>query len=96
MNNATKTVAPIINYFGFTLDQVRERSRKGSLPACRQFCMAALRQRTGMKLTEIGEFVGVKDHSTVIYGIEQVERMIMFGPKKVRESLNDLYKKHVA
>lgn len=95
MKTANKIIDPIIKHFGFTLEQVRERSRKGSLPACRQFCMAALRQRTNMKLTEIGEFVGVKDHSTVIYGIEQVETMIMFGPKQVRESLNELYKKHV-
>ncbi|MGE5249704.1 MAG: chromosomal replication initiator protein DnaA [Bacteroidota bacterium] len=52
----------------------RDRSQKVAQP--RQVAMYLLRKHTGTSLPQIGEILGGRDHSTVMYAIEKIENEI--------------------
>ncbi len=52
----------------------RERTREVALP--RQVAMYLLREEGGVSLPQIGEFVGGRDHTTVIYACEKITDMM--------------------
>jgi chromosomal replication initiator protein len=58
--------------FGISNERLlgRERTREVALP--RQVAMYLLREEGGVSLPQIGEFVGGRDHTTVIYACEKV------------------------
>ncbi len=58
--------------FGVSSERLlgRERSREVALP--RQVAMYLLREEGGVSLPQIGEFVGGRDHTTVIYACDKV------------------------
>ena len=48
--------------------------RSRSLVLARQIMMVVLKNVTGLSLSEIGNFVGGRDHATVLYAIKQIEK----------------------
>lgn len=66
-------------HFGIAYEQVRSDSRKASVAFARQVLMYLLRKYLKISLSEIGEVVGGRDHSTVIYGISKVEALVLGG-----------------
>jgi chromosomal replication initiator protein len=62
--------------FGVSSERLRgrERSREGALP--RQVAMYLLREEGGVSLPQIGEFVGGRDHTTVIYACDKVSDLM--------------------
>jgi chromosomal replication initiator protein len=52
----------------------RDRSQKVAQP--RQVAMYLIRKRTNASLPQIGEMLGGRDHSTVMYAIEKIENEI--------------------
>jgi chromosomal replication initiator protein len=77
-----KEVAPdqvlrmVSNAFGVTVDQIlaRDRSRQVALP--RQIAMYLLREEAQISLPQIGEVLGGRDHTTVMYGCEKVADLL--------------------
>lgn len=59
---------------GVSYDAVCGNGRSRSLVLARQTMMAVLKEATSLSLAEIGNFVGGRDHATVLYGIKQVEK----------------------
>lgn len=59
---------------GVSYDAVCGNGRSRSLVLARQTMMAVLKEATSLSLTEIGNFVGGRDHATVLYGIKQIEK----------------------
>ena len=55
-------------------DAVCGNGRSRSLVLARQTMMAVLKEATSLSLAEIGNFVGGRDHATVLYGIKQIEK----------------------
>ncbi|MEE1110690.1 MAG: DnaA/Hda family protein [Alphaproteobacteria bacterium] len=55
-------------------DAVCGNGRSRSLVLARQIMMVVLKSVTGLSLTEIGNFVGGRDHATVLYAIKQIEK----------------------
>jgi len=66
-------IEPMLNYFGFSLEQMKSKSRKRELVVCRHFCMAILKFTTPMTLKSIARFFGRTDHATVIHAIFNVD-----------------------
>ncbi len=66
----------VAEVFGVTLAQLlgRDRSRQVALP--RQVAMYLLREETSLSLPQIGEVLGGRDHTTVLYGCEKVAEMV--------------------
>lgn len=59
---------------GVSYDAVCGNGRSRSLVLARQTMMAVLKEATSLSLAEIGNFVGGRDHATVLYGIKQIEK----------------------
>ena len=55
-------------------DAVCGNGRTRSLVLARQIMMVVLKNVTGLSLSEIGNFVGGRDHATVLYAIKQIEK----------------------
>ncbi len=52
----------------------RERTREVALP--RQIAMYLMREEGGVSLPQIGEIVGGRDHTTVIYACDKVNNLM--------------------
>ncbi len=62
--------------YGVTVDRImgRDRSKQVALP--RQIAMYLLRQEANYSLPQIGEVLGGRDHTTVMYGCEKIAELL--------------------
>ena len=59
---------------GVSYDAVCGSGRSRNLVLARQIMMVVLKGATSLSLSEIGNFVGGRDHATVLYAIKQIEK----------------------
>jgi chromosomal replication initiator protein len=71
-----QVVRKVADTFGVTMDRMlgRDRSRDVALP--RQIAMYLLREEVNISLPQIGEALGGRDHTTIMYGIEKIADML--------------------
>lgn len=71
-----QVVAVVADAFGVTMDQMlgRDRSREIALP--RQVAMYLLREVSNVSLPQIGETLGGRDHTTVMYACDKVADLL--------------------
>ncbi|MBP5485504.1 MAG: AAA family ATPase [Alphaproteobacteria bacterium] len=62
---------------GVSYDAVCGTGRARALVLARQMMMVVLKNATGLSLAEIGQYVGGRDHATVMYGIDRIEKLKM-------------------
>jgi chromosomal replication initiator protein len=69
-------VRRVAETFGISLESMlgRDRSRQVALP--RQIAMYLLREEANISLPQIGETLGGRDHTTIMYGCEKVTEML--------------------
>lgn len=69
-------VEKVAKTFGVTVERIlgRDRSRQVALP--RQIAMYLLREEANFSLPQIGETLGGRDHTTVMYGVEKVSELL--------------------
>ena len=78
----------ISEYFGIPVETIKGRRRDKPVALARQIAMYLLREELSMSWTEIGKFLGGKDHSTVIHGYEKTAYEMDINPALRREVLN--------
>ena len=61
---------------GVSYDAVCGTGRARALVLARQMMMVVLKNVTDLSLAEIGEYVGGRDHATVMYGIDRIEKLL--------------------
>jgi chromosomal replication initiator protein len=76
-NKITKQIIlkNVIEEFGFSEAELKGKKRTQKLALARQTSMYLIRTFLNLSLSEIGEFFGGKDHSTVIHAIEKIEHL---------------------
>lgn len=71
-----EVVRMVANVFGVEVERMigRDRSREVAMP--RQIAMYLLREEANMSLPQIGEVLGGRDHTTVMYGCDKVSDLL--------------------
>lgn len=71
-----KVVATAIEFFKISNDDLMSGKRNQGLVRPRQIIMYLLRHELNLSYPKIGQHLNKKDHTTVIYGVEKIEKEI--------------------
>ena len=72
-------------YFGIDVSSLTSRDRSAPLALQRQIVMYLIREETGASLPRIGELLGGRDDTTVMYGCEKVVAKMNSDPEIARQ-----------
>ncbi len=69
-----KIIEEVAKTFSTTASNIRSSKRNSNISNARQIAMFIVREITQLPMASIGEEFGGRDHSTVVYAIQQVEK----------------------
>jgi chromosomal replication initiator protein len=84
---ADEIIALVVRHYGISAEELAGKSRSRRLAFPRQVAMYLLRQETDYSLSQIGEALGGRDHSTVLHGYEKISSLIEQDEAMRRELL---------
>jgi chromosomal replication initiator protein len=71
-----QVVRKVADVFGLELERLLSRDRTKQVAVPRQIAMYLLREEANLSLPQIGQVLGGRDHTTVMYGCEKVADML--------------------
>ena len=86
-----KIIDEVARTYGTTAEDIRSAKRSANISSARQTAIYVVREITQLPMTAIGEEFGGRDHSTVVYAIQQVEKNIARDPK-IKDTVQDIIK----
>lgn len=78
----------IAQSFGVTSDQLLGRGRNRQIALPRQIAMYILREEANVSLPQIGDLLGGRDHTTVMYGCEKIADLLERDDRLRRQVLD--------
>ena len=67
----------VASRYGYTHKEMRSKKRDPRIVEARQIAMYLCRKLLGLAYVEIGKIFGGKDHTTVIYAVRKIEKIIV-------------------
>lgn len=91
----TKIKQTVSDYFHIKLFDLESQQRKRTVAFPRQVAIYLTKKLLGWELVKISEEFGGRNHSTIIYSISQIEKIIATDPQKklIVEEVEDLITK---
>ena len=77
----------VADIYGVPADKILGRERTKSVARSRQIAMYLIREETDCSLPQIGEVLGGRDHTTVMYGHEKISDLLERDDKTRRQVL---------
>ncbi len=71
-----KIAESVANFYSITMEDLLKQSRRKEYVKPRQTAMYLARKELGSSFPSIGEFFGGRDHTTVMHGVEKVEKAV--------------------
>ena len=78
--NEQRIISVVADYYNKTPSQLTGTSRQGDIVFARHIAMYMIRKLLDTPYTKIGMIFGGKDHSTVMNGVEKVEKELKINP----------------
>ena len=86
-----KIIEEVARTFGVSADDIRSSKRASNISNARQTAIYIAREITQMSMTSLGSEFGGRDHSTVVYALQQVEKT-MKKDAKTKAMIEDIIK----
>ncbi len=86
-----KIIDEVARTFGTSSEDIRSAKRSANISNARQIAVYVVREITQMPMTSIGDEFGGRDHSTIVYALQQVEKGISRDPK-IKATVEDIIK----
>lgn len=83
----------VADHFGITINDILSKKRTNNIAYPRHICMYLCRELTSSSLSEIGNKIGARDHSTVIHSIDFIESKINDSDPETLQNIDVLKKK---
>ena len=74
--HADDVLEQICEFYQIKLTQLRGPKRDASLVRARQIAMYVLKHELHLTFVEIGNILGGRDHTTVMYGVEKIDGLV--------------------
>ncbi|MDL1896199.1 chromosomal replication initiator protein DnaA, partial [Anaerolineae bacterium CFX7] len=82
-----QVLTAVCEYYRVSVEEIKGRGRNKEVVTPRQMAMYLLREATGASLPQIGEELGGRDHTTVMYSVEKIAQEIEQDDQRRREML---------
>lgn len=79
----------VAEYFDIRLSDMKAKKRNKAIAYARQIAMYLARELTGHSLTEIGDYFGGKDHTTVLYACNKIQEELK-NSQGTKDTMNRL------
>ncbi len=92
INSKKKTVSikriaeSVAGFYSVTVDDLIKQSRRKEYVKPRQAAMYLIRKELNSSYPSIGDFFGGRDHTTVMHGVEKVEKQVK-GEEQIKQEL---------
>ena len=70
-------VRGVCAFYKIKLPQIRSPNRNAYLVKARQICMYLLKKKLNLPYVEIGNLLGGRDHTTVMHGVEKINKLFL-------------------
>jgi chromosomal replication initiator protein len=91
---AEQIIETVARHYGTSVEALQGKGRRQSVAMPRQVAMYLMREETGASLAEIGQHLGGRDHTTVLYGYDKMAQEIEVDAHLRREILGLLEELH--
>lgn len=74
--HAEDVIKSVCDFYGIKSTQIKGPKRDAGIVRARQVAMYLLKGRLGLTYVEIGNLLGGRDHTTIMYGVEKIEELV--------------------
>ena len=86
-----KIIEEVARTYGVSSEEIRSSKRSSTISTARQTAIYVAREITQMSLNSIGDEFGGRDHSTMVYAVQQIEKS-MKKNAKTKAMIEDIIK----